>query len=311
MRASGNEALIAQGATSRLQVGSLQSMSAFALRPFALRLSSPAKAEAAPLSRDDLRRVLIAVGVALLFCVTLVLALWAVPIPQQSGPSAAPRVAKPAWIEIAKPLRLFALTAPEWGREPTTYTAQRHRDGGGRRDNLTFGTFGADQPWLHLTLYRMGSEEATAAPFFVDMARRAAPAGLAVAHMSKPTALSTRFGAFQVADFTLEAPAGTSGQSTQCLGFRLDNAKVLQIGGFACGTPGKPIERARLACTLDRIDLVAAGDDTEMRAFFTSVPGEAGAACRDRGPSLVRNNVADTQQADANESMAPGFRIVR
>ena len=227
-------------------------------------------------------------------------------MPQPDGSVAPPKAAKPAWIEIAKPFRLFALEAPDWGREPTTYTAQRHREGGGRRDNLTFGTFGADQPWLHLTLYRAGSEETTEAPFFVDMARRAAPAGLAVAHMGKPTALSTRFGAFEAAEFTLEAHAGTSGQGTQCLGFRLADPKVMRIGGFACGAPGRPIDRARLTCTLDRIDLVAAGDDTEMRAFFT---GAAGAVCPERRPSLVRSG-AETQQVDATENVPPADQFV-
>jgi hypothetical protein len=112
------------------------------------------------------------------------------------------------------------------------------------------------------------------------MARRATPAGLAVAHMGQPKPLPTRFGLFQVADFTLEGRSGASGQGTQCLGFRLADAKVLQIGGFACGAPGRAIDRARLACTIDAIDLVAAGDDTEMRAFFTGAPAGSGPGCR-------------------------------
>jgi hypothetical protein len=252
------------------------------------------------LSRDDLRRVLIAVGVALLFSSALVFSLLALPGAQQNTPVAAPNVVKSAWIEIQKPFRLFALAAPEWSREPTSYTAQRQREGGGRRDHLTFGTFGTNQPWLHLTLYRTGSQDASLTPFFVDMARRAAPAGLAVARMGQPKALSTRLGMFEAAEFTLEAHAGAVDQGTRCLGFRLAEAKVLQIGGFACGAPGTPIDRAGLACTLDRIDLVAAGDDAEMRAFFTGAAGEIGAACKRPSPAA----------AEAAE-VATGFTVLR
>jgi hypothetical protein len=279
-------------------------MSVFALRVRELWSAPQPKADAGALSRDDWRRVLVAVGVALLFSLALVFSLLALPVAQQNAPVAAPHPVQPAWVEIQKPFRLFAWTGSDWGRELMTYTAERHRDGGGRRDHLSFGTFGSDQPWLHLTLYRMGTEEADLAPFFVDMARRAAPAGLSVAAMAQPKPLPTRFGTFEVAEFTLDGQAAVPGQSTRCLGFRLAGAKALLIGGFACGAPGRAIERARLACALDRIDLVAAGDDTELRGFFTGAAGELGAACR-TPPAPA------TAEAGEPAKAASGFTIVR
>jgi hypothetical protein len=278
-------------------------MSVFALHVRELRSAPQARTDARVLSRDDLTRVLTAIGIALLVSVALVFSLLELPVAQQNAPDAAPHVVKPAWVEIQKPFRLFALNSPDWGREPTAYTAQRNREGAGRRDHLTFGTFGADQAWLQLTLYRTGTEEAELAPFFVDMARRAAPAGLAVARMSQPKVVPTRFGAFDVADFTLIAQAGTSAPSPRCLGFRLAEAGILQIGGFACAAPGKPVDQARLACTLDRIDLVAAGDDKELRAFFTGAPGGPGAACRKSQPA--------TAEASEAGRAANGFTILR
>src|SRR5947209_11350310 len=103
-------------------------MSVFALRPRELRQSPLAGADAAHLSRDDLRRVLIACAVALVLSATLVLSLLTLPLPPQNGPVAAPHVVKPGWVEIQKPFRLFALNAPDWGRHPA-YAAERHRDG--------------------------------------------------------------------------------------------------------------------------------------------------------------------------------------
>jgi hypothetical protein len=97
--------------------------------------------------------------------------------------------------------------------------------------------------------------------------------------------------------------AGRPGQTTGCIGFRLADANVLQIGGFACGAPGRAVDRARLACTLDRIDLVSAGDDTELRTFFTGAAGELGAACRTPAPA--------TAEAGEAAKAPSGFTIVR
>ncbi|MBV8849662.1 MAG: hypothetical protein JOZ16_08775 [Methylobacteriaceae bacterium] len=250
-------------------------MSVFALRPRELRHAPIAGMETAHLTREDFGRVLIACVVALILSGALVFFLLELPASQPNGP-AAPSIVKPPWVDIQKPFRLFALNAPEWGREPV-YTAERHRSGGGRRDQLSFGTFGAGA-WLQMTLYRPGAEDPDPAPFFVDMARRAARTGLAVARMGQQKALPTRLGSFEVADLTLAA-ASAPASLIPCLGFRLTDARILQIGGFACGTPGRPIERDRLACTLDRIDLISAGDDTEVRAFFIGAKGQLGAAC--------------------------------
>jgi hypothetical protein len=278
-------------------------MSVFALRLRELWAAPQPTAEAGVLSRDDLHRVLIAVGIVLLGSLALIFSLLALPVAQQNVPVAAPHASKLVWVQITKPFRLFALVSSDWGRDPTTYTAERHRKGGGRRDDLTFGTFGADQAWLHLTLYRTGTEAADPAPFFVDMARRAAPAGFSIARMGQPKPLPTRFGPFEAADFRLEGKAALPGQSTRCVGFRLAGANVLQIGGFACGPPGRAIDRVRLACTLDLIDLVSAGDDTELRQFFTGAAAELGAACRNPDPAA----------ADGTEPVkaGSGFVVVR
>jgi hypothetical protein len=244
-------------------------MSFFALRPREIRQAPMPRPDAAHLTRDDIRRVLIACTLALLLSGALL------PEAEQDGAVTAPHVAKPAWVDIQKPFRLFALNAPEWGREPA-YTAERNRAGGGRRDHLSFGTFGAGA-WLQVTLYRPGAEDPDPAPFSVEMARHAAPAGLATSRIGQQKPLPTRLGRFEVADLTL-AP-GVSAPIMPCLAFRLTDTRVVQIGGFACGTPGRPIERHRLACTLDRIDLLSAGDDTELRTFFTGAKAQLGAAC--------------------------------
>ncbi|HZY13680.1 MAG TPA: hypothetical protein VFE89_13180 [Beijerinckiaceae bacterium] len=61
-----------------------------------------------------------------------------------------------------------------------------------------------------MTLYRPGAEDPDLAPFFVDLARRAASGGHAVTRMGQQKPLSARLGGFDVADL---APASAIGSA--------------------------------------------------------------------------------------------------
>jgi hypothetical protein len=192
------------------------------------------------------------------------------------------------WVDIVRPFQIYALTS-EFGREPTSFVAQRHRDGGGRVDTLTWGSLGNAEPapYLRLALHRVGRESADDSSFFVQMVRQAALFGAAVTRGGVSDALSTRFGTFETSDLTLE----TGQSSSSCLGFRFaSDAPALRISGFACGTPARPVDRQMLACTLDRLDLVLSGEDQELGRFFASAETRRDPRCT---PS--RNQQANTQ----------------
>ncbi|MDF2116494.1 hypothetical protein PY365_12985 [Roseiarcaceae bacterium H3SJ34-1] len=171
------------------------------------------------------------------------------------------------WIDIVRPFQIYALSS-EFGREPTTFEAQRHREGGGRLDTLTWGNLNSDStPYLRIALHRVGRESAEDSSFFVQMVRQAALFGAAVTRGGVSDALATRFGTFETADLALD----TGQTSTSCLGFRFaSDTPALRISGFACGTPARPVDRQTLACTLDRLDLVLSGDDQELGRFFAA-----------------------------------------
>jgi hypothetical protein len=197
------------------------------------------------------------------------------------------------WIDIVRPFQIYALTS-QFGREPTSFVAQRHRDGGGRTDTLTWGNLnsGAAEPtpYLRLTLHRVGRESADDSSFFIQMVRQAALFGAAVTGSGVSDALSTRFGTFETADLSLESGQTLSGAAA-CLGFRFaSDAPALRISGFACGTPARPVDRQTLACTLDRLDLVLSGDDQELGRFFA-----AAEARRDPRCTPSRNQQANAQ----------------
>lgn len=220
-------------------------------------------------------------GLALKSLLGVLLALGAAGLlrdwPVAVEPAVAP--APPAtWVDIAKPYPLYELLAPSLGQP--VYTARRHAPGGGREDVLTFGQFGGAKPFLRLNVYRQGEEEVVDAAYFVDMARRAAASGLGVLQAELPQALSTRFGDFESGG--LELSGAGNMKRGNCRGFRLALEKpALTLGGLMCGAGEDKLAAADLACALDRLDLVAAGQDLELADFFGAAGGRKSRACAD------------------------------
>ena len=199
--------------------------------------------------------------------------------PAAAAVSPAGAVSAPAWIDIVKPVEMFGVSAAGFDKLPRSYMARRNRLGGGRQDFLSLGVPDGTAPYLRLSIYRVGSEASADVPLFVDVARRAADAGLGIQKSGPPHAVTTRFGRFEAIDLEL---AGTSGLT--CAGFRLGIASPdLRIAGLTCGPQRKPTTPADLTCLLERIDLNAAGDDEALARFFADSelsrdPSCAGAA---------------------------------
>jgi hypothetical protein len=249
----------------------------------AARLAFAASAAAAPVAALAVGFVSarMALAMRVLLAVLLVLAVagllrdW----PKAGAPAAAPAPA-PAfvWAEIGRPLPLFDLSAPMFGRERPAYAARRHVAGGGREDTLALGVFGGPRPFLRFSLYRHGGEEVADAEYFVDMARRAASSGLAVKGADLPRALPTRFGTFESAPLQLSGPSGVV--RGNCRGFRLDiAAPALTMGGLLCGGGDEAIAAADVACVIDRLDLVSAGQDRALADFFGAAQARKSRAC--------------------------------
>lgn len=179
----------------------------------------------------------------------------------------------PAWVAIENPMAPFNLDAAELDL-PRRHDAARHTTGGGRDDVFVFGDFGVDAPHLRLSAYRPGGEAPPPSTFFVDLVRRAGEAGLAVVRSAVATPLATRLGAVEVAEVSL---SGTSG-ARHCLAFRLNSAEPLRLSGWACGTAEQPAARARLACLIDRLDLVP-GEEPGLASWFAAAGQGRSAAC--------------------------------
>ena len=206
----------------------------------------------------------------------------------------------PQWVDITRPFELFSLDAPELGKEQRTYRARRHT-GGGRTDTLGFGTLAGSTPFLRLTVYRRGQESPAPVPFFVDLARGAAAAGLSIGRSLQPQESMTRFGPVQVADVDLVDPEGAA---SPCLGFRsADRDTPVKLSGFACGSKDKPMSRPGLTCLIERLDLTSAGDDAALASFFAKAELNRNPACSGTALAPVTARSSWLDQADARPQL--------
>lgn len=182
----------------------------------------------------------------------------------------------PRWTHLDRPDIALGIDAPGFAGLATVHAARRHA-GGAREDTLAFGTFRDDGAHLQVSLVR-DEEEAVRRSFFVDLARRAADAGLAVVRTEQATMMTTKFGVLEAADIVLE-----DGRSRGCLAFRLpDPEGSVRLFGWHCGA-GK--SRAALACVIDGLTLLDDGGDFRLRDAFTAAATRRDPACGPRVPA--------------------------
>lgn len=184
------------------------------------------------------------------------------------------------WADINRPIALYDLAGTDFSKLPATYRARRRSPDGAREDLMSFGRLGGAKPYLQVSLLRVGEDPAVAASdegLADGLAKLARARGLRVTRIRAAAAVDTRLGRIEAADLLLWDGA----VAVPCLGFRgaANGGSVLRLAGFACGTRERPMDRAALACVIDRIDLASAGDDTALRAVFVAAERRRGSSC--------------------------------
>jgi len=164
------------------------------------------------------------------------------------------------WLPTERPIEVFSISAPSFIEGEISYRAERNAAGAGRRDTLTLGAFDGDGPWLGVTLHRQLSSD--------GHELGASAARLSAGTAGQPTGsitLDTKFGPIIAASI----PAGTPGRQHACLAFgHIEDALHFAFQGLYCAAEGKAAEPRTLACLVDRIDLIGAAGDPQLRAFF-------------------------------------------
>jgi hypothetical protein len=165
----------------------------------------------------------------------------------------------------------FALSPPDAAdktEKPDTYVTLRH-PGGGRKDILRWSRSG-EKPAAELEIYRPGSEYGPASAARAELAARLMAGGT---ELEAAGVIASKFGSV-----ALLRPAGEREGSGSCLGFltRIDDP-VLQMSGWSCQGDSLPARRAAIDCMLNRLVLLASGNEAKLADAFARAELNRGA----------------------------------
>jgi hypothetical protein len=166
--------------------------------------------------------------------------------------------AKAIWSLAERSPRAFAVSQFNLHDKTEAYEVLRH-PGGGRKD--LFRWSGADnKPVAELEIYRPGSELNHFGPAIAEIAGRMDPDGLR--ELEAAGIIDSKFGTVTL----LRLVGGADTQA--CLGFvkRVDDA--IRISGWSCLGDNLPARRATIACMLNRLTLLSAGNDPRLAEIF-------------------------------------------
>lgn len=164
------------------------------------------------------------------------------------------------WIELPRTIEAFSLSSRTLA-VGSSYRGERNPGTEGRRDTITFGSLAFDEPYIAVSIVRQTSPDGRE---LGDTALRLT--GGTASRATDPVPMKTKFGDMASAELT----AGPTGRARSCVAFgRHEEALRLAIQGIYCASPGKPADRRVAACTIDRLDLVGAGD-VPLRSYFVA-----------------------------------------
>jgi hypothetical protein len=162
-----------------------------------------------------------------------------------------------SWSEGTRSHRTFALSQLDTSEKSETYTILRHPLGG-RKDILRWT--GADgKAAAELEIYRLGGEFEEAPAATTDLAIRMNETG----PLEGAGIIDSKLGLVTLFRRTGAKEAGS------CAGFmrRIDDP-ALQISGFSCQGNTLPVRRAAISCMLNRLTLLASGNEPKLAELF-------------------------------------------
>jgi hypothetical protein len=192
---------------------------------------------------------------------------------------------RPAWSTVERPYPAFELLMPELIGSTYNYAIQRRSRDGARKDMVSWGEPADAGLYVMVEIYR----PAAASDRFLDASSEIATriVDYAVTDDVKPDGqIDSKFGPVQLVDFAV-APHGptTPGHERRCLGFaRPFNQPTMQIAGWYCSAGHEVVDRATVACLLDRLTLV--NGDAKLAEMFARAEVKR-TFCGERNPILA------------------------
>jgi hypothetical protein len=222
-------------------------------------------------------RIGIGIAVAQVFAILAVLTGQIQAPHQPVTPRPVPQAPPPEWAIVRDAPAPFAWDAPALAGAPRLHEAREHRGGGGRIDVVVAGTF-PDTGSAHarLVIRQPGPEAIPPVSFFVELAREAAQAGVAVLRSTQPDAITTRFGPVIVNHAVLRG----QGVERACLAFQPAAGNgPLRLSGWWCGAESAPASPRDLACALTHLRVVEGVADPQLRGLLAAPDPSRGRAC--------------------------------
>ncbi|MGY4475042.1 hypothetical protein [Bradyrhizobium sp. USDA 3364] len=171
--------------------------------------------------------------------------------------TAAAAPAAVGWSTASRQAPAFALSKLDPRDRTETYEILKHPEGG-RKDVFRW-TDANGAPAAELEIYRPGGE--AVGPAVTEIAGRLDPGG--VRELGAAGIIDSKFGSV-----TLLRPARQDG-GRACLGFlKQADAPDVRISGWTCQGTSLPAQRAAIVCMLNRLTLLAAGNDPRLAALF-------------------------------------------
>src|SRR6202035_3563988 len=198
---------------------------------------------------------------------------------------------RPAWSTVERPYPAFELLMPELAGSTYHYAIQRRAKDGARKDLLSFGEPADAGPYVMVEIYR----PAAAGDRFLDASSEIATriVDYSVTDDVKPDGqIDSKFGPVALVDFAV-APQN---HERRCLGFtRPFKEPTMQIAGWYCSAGREVVDRATVACLLDRLTLV--NGDAKLHEMFARAEVKR-TFCGQRNPILAAT-------PEREESIAP------
>lgn len=189
---------------------------------------------------------------------------------------------RPQWIEVERPHPAFELALPELGGPASRYAIFRRDADGARKDVLSWGEPAGNGPYVMLEVYRPGDPRDQFIDPLSEVAARLVTFTV-TDDVKAAGVIDGKFGTVPLVDFAI-APAG---RERRCLGFaRAFDDPSLQLAGWYCSAGGEVIDRAVLACALDRLTILSAAGDSKVADLFAHAELKR-SFCGRRNPILV------------------------
>lgn len=192
----------------------------------------------------------------------------------------------PEWINVGRPHPAFDMQMPELPADGFNYAILRRNVDGARKDVLSWGEPAGGGPYVLVEIYRPGA----ASERFMDAPSEIAAriVGFTVTDDVKPVGeIDSKFGTASLVDFAIAVPGTHNARQRRCLGFaRPFDDPPLQIAGWYCNADEQPVDRATLACALDRLTILSAGSDPEVGGLLARAELKR-TFCGERNPILA------------------------